>query len=460
MPPPAAAAAAAAAAATPKQASPLDEDARKADVALRKKKNADAQAAFRQRRANYIATLEETVTSLEQVVLQLQDSCREAQQQAHESKQQAARLRHELRDRDRIWRSLVDARKSTHDPHDDLPLPPNLSPIQMSAPTPYAQDGLSYRPSDDPAACGAYAAADPSYQTSYAASDSSTASVAASMSRMPKYSYDYTDMHATASPTFTESPSLTSPTITSQDLSYAPRYPGDDSKAALAALDSAAPYVFSNSRSISPSSTPPSSSAALGAPYQFYPENNGISEHPDYAAYRRYNHPATATDLALHGGDPSLGGPASDALRMRFGGAAPAPTRRDSAPNGMTAPFGGSDHSSGSPRSDGEQAPNGNPRKRPASDSARQALDQVRSGQATDSARQSLSPSPGPGPMSGTLAVIKAQAFGALRRTRTRKKTSESAARVAMDVLEARGIGMGVPKGAKRQRLDEDDLDA
>jgi hypothetical protein len=30
------------------------------DVALRKKKNADAQAAFRARRANYIATLEET----------------------------------------------------------------------------------------------------------------------------------------------------------------------------------------------------------------------------------------------------------------------------------------------------------------------------------------------------------------------------------------------------------------
>ena len=30
------------------------------DVAIRKKKNADAQAAFRARRANYIATLEET----------------------------------------------------------------------------------------------------------------------------------------------------------------------------------------------------------------------------------------------------------------------------------------------------------------------------------------------------------------------------------------------------------------
>ncbi|KAL1761940.1 hypothetical protein FB107DRAFT_244746 [Schizophyllum commune] len=412
-----------------------DDDARKADIALRKKKNADAQAAFRQRRANYIATLEETVTSLEQVVLQLQDSCREAQQQAHEYKQQNSRLRHELKERDRIWRSLLDARKGPHDPHDDLPLPPNLSPIQMSASTPYAQD---------PAVCAPYQSSDPSYPNSYAPSDSSTASVAASMPRVAKYSYDYQDIQSTASPTFTESPSLTSPTITSQDLSYAPRYPGDDSKAALAALDSAAPYVFSNSRSISPSSTPPSSSASLAASYQFYPDANGVADH-DY--YRRYSHPTSAADLALHGGDASLGGPASDALRMRFGnnGTAPAPARRDSAQNGLPAPFGGSDHSSGSPRSDGDPAPN--PRKRPAPDN-------------TDSARQSLSPSPGPGPMSGTLAVIKAQAFGALRRTRTRKKTSESAARVAMDVLEARGIGMGVPKGAKRQRVDDDDGEA
>jgi hypothetical protein len=37
-----------------------DNGARLSDVALRKKKNADAQAAFRARRANYIATLEET----------------------------------------------------------------------------------------------------------------------------------------------------------------------------------------------------------------------------------------------------------------------------------------------------------------------------------------------------------------------------------------------------------------
>jgi hypothetical protein len=36
------------------------DETRAADIALRKKKNADAQAAFRARRANYIATLEET----------------------------------------------------------------------------------------------------------------------------------------------------------------------------------------------------------------------------------------------------------------------------------------------------------------------------------------------------------------------------------------------------------------
>jgi hypothetical protein len=37
-----------------------DSNSRISDIALRKKKNADAQAAFRARRANYIATLEET----------------------------------------------------------------------------------------------------------------------------------------------------------------------------------------------------------------------------------------------------------------------------------------------------------------------------------------------------------------------------------------------------------------
>lgn len=44
-------------------------NSRMSDVALRKKKNADAQAAFRARRANYIATLEETGSMISKISL-------------------------------------------------------------------------------------------------------------------------------------------------------------------------------------------------------------------------------------------------------------------------------------------------------------------------------------------------------------------------------------------------------
>ena len=73
-----------------------------------------------------------------------------------------------------------------------------------------------------------------------------------------------------------------------------------------------------------------------------------------------------------------------------------------------------------------------------------------------------LSPDHAPGapPLSGTLAVIKAQAFGALRRTRSRaKKGADSAAKVALEALEARGIDMGVSTGSKRARVDYDEDD-
>ena len=47
-------------AASPPKDKDKDGSAELSDAALRKKKNADAQAAFRARRANYISTLEET----------------------------------------------------------------------------------------------------------------------------------------------------------------------------------------------------------------------------------------------------------------------------------------------------------------------------------------------------------------------------------------------------------------
>ncbi|KAF8308026.1 hypothetical protein DL93DRAFT_1964922 [Clavulina sp. PMI_390] len=58
----------------------------------RKRKNADAQAAFRARRANYIANLEETVTSLENAVRRLQDALRDARDENVELKTENGRL--------------------------------------------------------------------------------------------------------------------------------------------------------------------------------------------------------------------------------------------------------------------------------------------------------------------------------------------------------------------------------
>lgn len=59
----------------------------------------------------------------------------------------------------------------------------------------------------------------------------------------------------------------------------------------------------------------------------------------------------------------------------------------------------------------------------------------------TERARRSSSPR-----LSSTLAVIKAQAFGALRRTRNRPKKSTDgfASRAALEALEARGLGLGL----------------
>jgi len=60
-------------------------------------------------------------------------------------------------------------------------------------------------------------------------------------------------------------------------------------------------------------------------------------------------------------------------------------------------------------------------------------------------------------PISNTLAAIKAQAFGGVRKTRARVKrvpTSSDAARAAVEILEARGIGLGldIAGGVKRRK--------
>lgn len=178
-----------------------------------------------------------------------------------------------------------------------------------------------------------------------------------------------------------------------------------------------------------------------------FPDNSATAGRTEFD-YRRQTHPHPA-EVTLHGGtaDISMAGTGADAVRYRLG------TRRansgaDNPLLPILPPLCGSDNGSPNDRgsSDGESAPYQNAR--------------LRSRRSTAASRTSRSPSPGSAPpLSGTLAVIKAQAFGALRRTRARtKKSSDGAAKVAIDVLEARGIGMGAQVGNKRQRLD-DDLD-
>ncbi|KAF7969344.1 hypothetical protein HWV62_27675 [Athelia sp. TMB] len=477
---------------TPSLRSSSESNSRMSDIAVRKKKNADAQAAFRARRANYIATLEETVTSLESVVLQLQDSCREARSQVAELRQENARLRHEYREREKFWRALQAKRSGQgSDPDDIPPLPASYSPNhthQSVAPShlssthanQFGDDNMSYR--TDGSICSPYNSTGTNQTYSNTSSlpypgandQISGDNVSHQMNGQRtagKYGYVYplqtgsnregwtNGNHAhvasngsshspvyTSSPTIA-SPTLTSPTLTSSEMSYAHRYPMEDHKVPLTHNLEGATYVFPNSRSLSPtSSTPPSSSStSMSSSFQFnFSEGNVPHERSDYD-YRRHHGP----DVAMHGPagpDISLAGPGSDALRYRMAAGArrPAPESERAALPSLPA-FSGSENGSQHDRSsEGESGPYAQRRER------------------RDTGTSSRSPSPGAPPISGTLAVIKAQAFGALRRTRTRqKKGGDGASRAAMEALESRGLGMGlnVPVGNKRQRLDDDDGD-
>ncbi|KAG6911952.1 hypothetical protein DXG01_000200 [Tephrocybe rancida] len=438
---------------------------RMSDVALRKKKNADAQAAFRARRANYIATLEETVTSLESVVIQLQESCRETRHENQELRQDNARLRHELREREKYWRNLYQTKKTDPNEPDDPPLlPPSflssggIAPMSMNQ---YGVGGPSYRMGDEASICHSpYAnyshhSSSLPYHVEGDISGNALSNVGHRGSKYPSFSYvpsvtregqwpspitqsassgAESGAHSSHSPSF-----MGSPTLNSADMSFGGRFPPEDQKMSLSSLD-AAPYAFPSSRSISPSTTPSSTSTSL-TPFQFtFSESDNGQDRPDHD-YRRHSHPHGA-EVTLHGGtaDVSLVGPASDTVRYRLANRRePGPSERPLLP--ILPHMSGSENDHGS--SDGDTSYHSRPH-------IRRRM----------SHSQSRSPSPTPPILSGTLAVIKAQAFGALRRTRARtKRSSEGAAKVAMNVLEARGIGMPSSPGTpnlKRQRLDDE----
>jgi hypothetical protein len=243
---------------------------------------------------------------------------------------------------------------------------------------------------------------------------------------------------ATHSPAF-----MPSPTVTSAEMPYGPRYPTMDMhKNVLPSIDTA-PYVF-NDRSISPAGSSPhtGSQASVSSQFPFvYPADG--SERAD-GDYRR--HPAQAPEMTLHGGTADISAYAANRRRVISNG----PDRPML--GGLAASFRQGEEDRNFAEAESKAGPSD-----VRAGARRPRRNTTGSAAASHSSR---SPSPSHPPISSTLAVIKAQAFGALRRTRARpKKSTEGAAKMAMEVLEARGIGLGISTGNshKRQRLHDDE---
>lgn len=424
------------------------------------------------------------VTNLEGVVLELQDSCRQTKSELSELKQENSRLRTEITHKDSLLKMYQiqqqqQQRKLDREPQEDYAMssyaPIRTPPVTVNtsiAPGPsnqYGDDPLRYASAGDasgsvpvqspygpgypqrsPALGYAHMAnapddsqlryaAYPAYPLDANGRDSAWAAPGTAVSE----SSTMDSSSSAHSPTFIESP-----TLTNSDLAYAGRFAVvDDQKLPLNQL-ATGPYLFTPSRSLSPAPSSVSSSVSSSsiAPnsYQFtFPEGSALQDRTDFL--RR----AHAPELTLHGGTADISSiTAAHANAFRMGGrtsASAAAAAGERSVHALNA-YSRTENASFERESDNESGSytySSQTKSRPLS-------------------RMSRSPSPGPPPICGTLAVIKAQTFGALRRTRGRtKKSSESAARAAMEALQARGIGMGVPmpNSAKRPRLRDGDGD-
>lgn len=301
--------------------------------------------------------------------------------------------------------------------------------------------------------------------------------------RLPKYG-QYTYPVNTASPSHQSPVYLESSSYSSRSFGGAP----EEQKVQIHTVLENAPYTFSNeeryghrlaensvpgSRSLSPSSsTPASTSSTLTLAYPFtFPNPTARFNDRGEIDMRRHS-VANGGEVTLHGGTADLsslsGLTTSDADRYRVSirksDAAPDSQHQGSAQ--MPSILGGTTSTSAlsctlDNNGCGSSSPTIGHQDRASSETDSNGASQTsrlrrRRGTQHTSSR---SPSPGPPSLSCTVAVIKAQAFGALRRTRARgKKSSEGAAKVALDVLEARGIGIGGSMSSKRPRLDSEAL--
>jgi hypothetical protein len=349
-------------------------------------------------------------------------------------RQENSRLRHENREREKYWKAFVHARKSAH----DAIVPPDSYGTHIAyRPSPsQSYDNLAstsfvdqHIPFDDVDASAASDRAAKYAPYPYSIPDSPRDP----RWQLPALNGAGPSMPQSQSPSYMQSPSLTAPA----DL-YPARFPTNDRK--VDAVLSNAPYVFPsssryqdsipNSRSMSPTTSASSAtSLPLTSSYQLpFQDPSTAQDHSDFD-YRSQSL-SHCPDVTLHGGiaDLALAGQHPDSVRYRF-------TKR--------------------PDSDA----NNDPPVLPQNDSTPQQESETtraRGNRRNIAHPYRRSQSPGPTPLSSTVAVIKAQAFGALRRTRAKtKKTADSAARVAQDVLEARGIGVGPMPSPKRVRDDD-----
>ena len=450
------------------------------------------------------------VEKLEDALTSTQEGRRMALDEAARLRQENERLvnalenlRHETREREKYLRTLWHARKGSNDPHiDDFPPPPpsfgqmHLSgtsssglgtpvttPTATAYPPPYnAPPTESLDPrlpyphhNESPVSLSSNTYhdghdsvhGDRSPSLPFVSHDSDALANSGRQldpRRMPKLD-QYTNfnvrdtgwqggVHPSAQPgaeplphennSASHSPAfIPSPSLTSNELNYAPRYPGmEGAKGQLPAIDTV-PYLFptNNNRSISPTvsspHTAPNSNMAAQFPFGFPPEVHDRSA--EY--HRRHTNPAPIPEMTLHGGTADVSQVAAFHMRRRIstGPERPMlgaiPSYKESEDISMAESSQAGAEEAHSPRRSRRTATSVEP-------------------------HPSRSPSPDSKPLSSTLAVLKAHAFGALRRSRTRSgkgKASENAAKVAMQVLESRGIDFSVVRPKKRPRSDDDE---
>ncbi|KAG8908103.1 hypothetical protein FRB99_000547 [Tulasnella sp. 403] len=390
----------------------------------KKRKNASAQAAFRARRSTYIANLEETVTSLETVVRKLQDACRDAHDDISELREENVRLKALVvgfEERERIWKAYAKATAGTpaavaatsqlsvtapptHHGTVETPLSSAGSLHDQSASgTCYGEEGTVY--GDDAYNFGKVEDCDVEHMRNngylqqqnpalrlYTSGPSSTITASPTpLSSVPLAAIPTTPNTAPIDCNFNGLPSMTMYTTNGTGAQDGSNYCVD---ANMPPSNYSAQCALPSAYTISLDySAPPSHRRTLS---QTSPTDDANGER--------------GQDGSVDFGAVDANGQPKDQGRSR--------TRRHSY-SAFPAPL--------------PPAPRSSTRNSKGSRGA------------TDSA------------MSNTLAVIKAQAFGNVRKTRARAKKnpqSGEAARAAIEILEARGLGLGldISGGVKRRK--------